>query len=154
MSIESERKTIEERLLSEKSKAKVEEIDYLAETYSGEDWYQLSHAEEEVFQLKLEDMPRLVAVHELYYDAVRITSQIPEERVDAIREELPWLSDCVVCEGEWQRFAALFGISSRQAGAFCEKYHFWDVRQGHIIFRDEQNTDETRSGVRQSTERG
>jgi len=145
MSIEREIETIQQELRWMRDLDEVERYDVLMEKYSGHDWYQLSPAEGEVFQLGLEDMPRLVAVHQLYYDAVRITSQIPEERVNAIREELPWLSDCVACGDEWQRFASLFGISSRQAGAFCEKYHFWDVRQGHVIFHDEQNTDETRS---------
>lgn len=132
MSIQSERTRLEEELQRPCD----------MEKYCGPDWYQVNEAETKVFELLPEQMPRLSAIHQLYFDAVDITSVHEKARIDSLRQELPWLTQRMNDESEWQRFAALFGISNRQAHAYWNKYHFWEERMGVVTYRDEEQTEQ------------
>ncbi|NOY42775.1 MAG: hypothetical protein GXP26_13195 [Planctomycetes bacterium] len=132
MSIASEQARLEEELRRP----------FDREKYCGPDWYQVSDAETEVFGLLPEQMPTLVAVHELYFDAVDITTIHEKDRIDSLRKELPWLTQRMNDQSEWQRFAALFGISSREAHAYWSKYSFWEERMGLVTYRDEEQTEQ------------
>lgn len=138
MSIAAEREQIEKQVNAEHEVTDSAQADFINTKYRGIDWYQLTDAEIEVFGLAPENMPRLVAAHELYYCAVEIMFEISKERVKSIRAELPWLSSGLTDGSEWSRFAALFGISNRQAHAFFCKYDFWDERMGIVTYRDEE----------------
>jgi len=128
MSIASEQARLEEELLAP----------FDLEKYCGPDWYQVSEAETEVFGLLPEEMPKLAAVRELYFDAVGITTSREKGRIDSLRKELPWLTQRANDESEWLRFAALFGMSNRQAHAFWSKHRFWEERLGVVTYCDEE----------------
>lgn len=132
MSIQSEQEMLEEFL----------QMPCDLKKYCGPDWYQLSEAEAEVFGLLPEQMPKLVAVHELYFDAVDITTIHEIERIDSLRKELPWLTQGMNDQSEWQRFAALFEISSREAHAYWHMHSFWEERMGLVTYRDEEQPEQ------------
>ena len=132
MSIASEQARLEEEL----------QRPFDLEKFCGPDWYQLSEAETEVFGLLPEQMLKLTAVHELYFDAVDITTVHERDRIDSLRKELSWLTQDIADQSEWQRFAALFGISNRQAHAYWSKYGFWEERMGLVTYRDEEQPED------------
>jgi len=128
MSVAKERKDLEKFLQEETDLAK----------YDGWQWYQLSAEEARIFDLKIEEMPKLSTVFDLYFGAIRVGSSLSEQRCASLRQELDWLKKCSPSEGEWQRFAALFGVSNRQADAFYCKHNFWEVREGLVTYGDER----------------
>ena len=137
MSIAKQRARIDAEVKAEFESAAHGQSTPIHEKYCGYNWYQVSEEESEVFGLCPADMPKLAAVHELYFCAVEVAFVQPEAEVRSIRAELPWLSSVVVDKGEWLQFAALFGISNRQAYAFFCKYEYWEVREGLVAYQDE-----------------
>ena len=106
----------------------------------GHDWFQLSLEEASVFPIQIQDVPRLVAVFDAYEAVVDITSNdihADHELCEAVRAELPWLTTKQTDIGEFQNFAALFGIFYRLAHAFFTKIEFWQIRQGIACYKDE-----------------
>ena len=109
--------------------------------YQGYEWWQLSDQEANIFQIPLADMPALVEVHQLYYDAINITATISSDRAEELRQELFWLTKDTVDLGEWLRFAKLFDIQFRSANAFHSKYEYWEIRQGLVHYADEETVE-------------
>ena len=114
-------------------------IDDPSLSFRGRDWYQLTDAEAEVFELDHDEMPRLMSVYLAYEEIVDMTmGAFPIE--DPLKQDvlaaLPWLTPDTRCEIEFERFARLFQVSSRQAHGFFWKVYFWQKRQGYVVFRD------------------
>ena len=110
----------------------------------GYDWFNLSEAEAEVFDLSLDDLPSLVAVWIAYdelIDACHMMN-IPEDIVTAFLVEHPWMAEERATRAgslqSFQRFAKLFGIPLRQSFKWWAKYDFWQLRIGVIHFSDER----------------
>ncbi len=108
-------------------------------TFRGTDWYHLTDAEAEVFELDHDDMPRLVTVFLAYEEIVNMREgafPIDDPLRQAVLAALPWLTPDTRCDIEFERFACLFQVSSRQAHGFFWKVFFWQKRQGYVVFRD------------------
>jgi hypothetical protein len=84
------------------------------DTYVGNDWWQISPAEAEVFGLELEDVPPLVEAWQLYEAIADILCSDFWNSPLCIeaRAALPFIENRVTAEGQWIRFAALLGIPS------------------------------------------
>lgn len=109
------------------------------EGYRGYEWFQISDEEMMIFRLSLDQMPRLVAVYELYEAATGLRSDvISDEQVESLRSECPWLPQRETSTSDFQRFAKLFGVSYRAAHAFFTRQGFWAVRFGLSVYADEQ----------------
>lgn len=113
------------------------------------DWTQLSPAEEDVFQLALDDMPALTAAWWAWECVAGIVdaSLGDASLIDDLRCEVPFLAgarhsilslpvDHPDVRAAWSRFAALLGIGTRTAHAFFAKRYLWDVRRGLISYPD------------------
>lgn len=106
------------------------------ETYSGNEWWQISPAQAEVFGLDLEDVPPLVEAWQLYeaiadvlYNDFHASALCAEAR-----EALPFIERLACDPTQWQRFAALLGIRGEKAFAWFYKFHFgqegtWVIRR-------------------------
>ena len=127
MGIATERKCLKEYL----------ETPFLIDKYKGNEWFQLTEAEREVFSLEYEDMRELEAVYTLYFCIIGISIEIEQARIDSLKKELPWLFDITGCPDEWRDFASVFGVSNRKADAFFYKYEFWENRNIGVIYDDE-----------------
>lgn len=128
MGIATERKQLKEYL----------ESSFLIDKYKGNEWFQLTEAEREVFGLEYEDMRELAAVHTLYFCMIGISTEIEQTRIDNLKKELPWLTEMTTDPKEWRGFASVFGVSHRKAEAFFYKYEFWENRNVGVIYEDEQ----------------
>ncbi len=109
--------------------------------YSGFEWYQITLEEMPVFQLALEDMPRLIEVYEAYFaikDIAHNDFYDNKTLCKAVRSDLKIEANRQVHEKEFQYFAKHFGVSNRKAYAFYWKMDFWHIRQGLVTFNDEQ----------------
>lgn len=110
----------------------------------GYDWFNLTAAEAEVFELELHDLPSLVAVWCAYEAVLAVCDMMPisEELRAQFLTEQPWLADsqkgAIVDAVEFQRFAKLFGVSYRKAAAWYAKNNFWLTRTGITYFADEK----------------
>lgn len=110
----------------------------IPDRYRGPDWWQLSEAEEDVFGLVLEDMPRLLEVWVLYEDAIDITSYVRDTSIiTEIREVCDWLTPLLVDRAEWTRFSKLFGVPRRLAEAYYDKWFWYNMTRNMATFRDE-----------------
>ena len=107
------------------------------EEFYGHDWWQITAAEVEVFEIDLVDMPRLVGCWSAYEEVTEmaISGLFSKKVLAAARAELPWAKPYDLFQ--FQRFAALVGVSQRNADAFFYKYQFWQTRNDHRRFRDE-----------------
>lgn len=112
---------------------------------TGGNWFELSEAEEEIFQIDRDRFPRMVTTYECY-EALKGLSGDPqwdEKLIDLARRRYPAWSGAGTDEFEFYAFAkALGGLTNREANAIWCKQHFWTVRLGVVTFRDErqQNT--------------
>ena len=125
------------RRLQERLQKEVADKDY--DRYSGGDWWQLSYEEEEVFQIKLEIMPLLVAVFSAYEAVVDIAHNDfhrDQELCEAVRTELG-LTKGESSLKEFQDFAKKFEIFNRESTAFYYKNEAWLHRTGHLDYTDE-----------------
>lgn len=110
------------------------------EAYVGNDWWQISAAEAEVFRLELEDVPPLVEAWQLYeaiadilYSDFHGSSLCAESRA-----ELPFIERLVCDPMQWQRFAGLLGIRGEKAFAWFYKVHFGQEGTW-VIVRDDDD---------------
>ena len=110
----------------------------------GYEWYNLSEAEAEVFQLSLDDLPSLAALWAAYCELLDISYMldIPDDIVTAFIAEHPWIAEERATRAasleSFQRFAKLFGMPLRQSFKWWAKYDFWQLRIGVIHFSDER----------------
>jgi hypothetical protein len=110
------------------------------ESDEGPDWWQLSEAEEEVFQIDGSRFPRMVMTYECY-QAFKLISGNPawdKKLIEQERQNRPqWCGEAIE-ENEFHAFAQAFGrLKHREASAIWCKQHFWTVRLGVVIFKDE-----------------
>jgi hypothetical protein len=94
--------------------------------YAGDDWWQLSAAEAEVFGLELDDMPALVSAWAMYEAVADIAyPEFPGAALcQRLRAELPFIQPRVSDLRAWEKFAALLGIRGAKAYAWFFKYDF------------------------------
>jgi len=116
--------------------------------YLGDDWWQVSPAEAEVFGLELEDVPPLVEAWQLYEAIADILCSDFHASPLCIeaRAALPFIEPRVTDERQWIRFAALLGIPSAKAFAWYYKFHF-DMEDGGVIERDDDHVPMPRAAV-------
>ena len=106
------------------------------EHLKGDNWFQASPAEQEVFQLDPLNMARVIAVFDAYLEiadiAVKGSHGIPF--CEEVRKAFPWIEQGRTAEDTFRRLAGLFGVSNRQASAFYWKHAFWEDRQGLVTY--------------------
>jgi hypothetical protein len=100
--------------------------------YLGTDWWQLSPAEEEVFQIDRERFPVMACAlyaYETFKDIVQADDFGPEDVLHDARQGFPqWARLHVADEKEFIAFAAHFcGLTAREAQAIFKKHAFWHV---------------------------
>ncbi|SNY93884.1 hypothetical protein SAMN04515647_4205 [Cohaesibacter sp. ES.047] len=118
-------------------------------SYRGDDWYQLSASEEQVFGLTLQDMPGLAALWDCFELVLGLiepgdgATGLTRDVILGVRQENEWLGGAanqtvpLVSSELFTQFASCFGVSNRLAHAFYYKYEFWQMRSGIISFGDE-----------------
>lgn len=110
--------------------------------YRGEDWWQLSEAEQDVFDLQPAQWPRLILTFYCFqaFTGEASTAEFDDGLVAAAREQFPqWYE-----EGEdadrrrhFLAFAAEFGgVANRDAFATLRKQEAWDLHSGVLTFSD------------------
>lgn len=129
------------------------------ESYRGNDWWQLSEAEEEVFGIELEDVPALASAWSIYEGIADIAhNEFHDTDLSrTVQAAYPWIVaplwvDQRVNELEtWQRFARMLGIPSRRGFQWYFKRHFDDE---HVnIYSDEDRMLVPRPSIRVVSER-
>jgi hypothetical protein len=106
----------------------------------GDDWYQLTQAEEEVFDIESWRWARMLTAWEFYEDLIDIADppHFDEVLVKAERKNWPKLRLRVTEEGVFADFAvAKAGLTRKEAHAIFHKVEFWQVRSG-LMFTGEQ----------------
>ena len=111
---------------------------------SGDNWCDVSRAEQEVFGLSPDTVARVVSVFDAYLALAAIAQNDLHDTLlcRAARKTYPWIEQGTTDSETFIRFAELFGVSNRQAAAFFWKHRFWEVRQGLVIYADEPEEDE------------
>ena len=108
------------------------------ESFRGNDWWQLSDAEQEVFGLELSQMGLLVTVYDAYEGVVGISHNdfyAHKELCAGVRAALPWLTTDTGSENEFRKFADLFAIAQDKAHCIYHKISLWQYRQGLVSFQ-------------------
>jgi hypothetical protein len=92
-----------------------------------------------VFTLKLEDMPRLVAVWKVYTAVKGMTHNDfwGTPLCGEARREFGLEEDRMADAGDFRRMPAQFGLSIRQATGIFYKMEWWTVRR--MKFEDEKD---------------
>ncbi len=104
-----------------------------SERYHGSDWWQLSDAEESVFEIDRERFPRMMTVWSCYEAFKNIAYSLSWEDgliEQACQQHPDW---CIagISESEFSDFADAFGgLTLRESHAFYAKHDFWCVRAG------------------------
>lgn len=111
---------------------------------SGDNWCDVSSAEQEVFRLSPETVARVVSVFDAYLALADIAQNDLHRTLlcRAARKAYPWIAQGSTDSETFIRFAGLFGVSNRQAAAFFWKHEFWQVRQGLVVYADEDEDEE------------
>lgn len=110
--------------------------------YDGEDWFQLSQHEEEVFGIDADRVPVMVAAWEAYEALIGRTSGTRwdmkhQPALDMVKAERP---DILTGDDEhaWSEFAAAYGgLTNREAWQWYAKHEAWLQRAGILIFKDD-----------------
>lgn len=94
--------------------------------YVGDEWWQLSAAQAEVFGLELDDVPPLVSAWVLYESVANIAAHdfSASPLCVEVRAALAYIEQGVIDLGHWLRFAALLGIRDKKAFAWFYKAAF------------------------------
>jgi hypothetical protein len=103
-----------------------------ADSYLGYDWWQLSPAEEEVFEIDRERFPVMACAlyaYETFKDIALVDDFGPEDVLHDARQRFPqWSRLHVTDEKEFIAFAAHFcGLTAREARAIFRKHAFWTM---------------------------
>jgi hypothetical protein len=110
----------------------------LATRREGRDWYQLTPAEQEVFDIQRERWPRMLAAWELYEDLIDIVDEghFSEALIVAERKNWPKLRLQVTDVRVFMDIAvARCSLTEKEAHAMFYKMEFWQVRNG-LMFDD------------------
>ena len=105
-----------------------------------DDWYQLTQAEEEVFDIESWRWPRMLTAWAFYEDLIDIADQphFDEVLVKAERKNWPKLRLRVTEEGVFADFAvAKAGLTRKEAHTIFHKVEFWQVRSG-LMFGEQK----------------
>jgi len=110
--------------------------------YLGTDWWQLSPAEEEAFEIDRERFPVMACAlyaYEAFKDIAQVDDFGPGEVLHDARLRFPqWARLRMIEVGEFIAFAAHFcGLTAREAHAIYCKHDFWNVRARITQFVDE-----------------
>ena len=138
--------TLKDQLASEIAKA---EADAAAnpDKFTGSDWWQLSDAEEAVFEIDRDRWPRLMMSYHCY-EGFKLISDSPawdEALVQQARQERPGWCDTPPSSREFAAFAREFGeLTHRESHATYAKQVFWTVRLGVMVYADERQAVEAR----------
>lgn len=111
--------------------------------FEGDDWFQLSAAEEEVFGIERQRFPRMLVAWQFYQALLGVVAaadhELDERVVEAERKNWPDLVEGELSNEQFQRVAAkVAGLSNREAYAMYMKTYFWDIRAGNVPFADEK----------------
>ncbi len=110
----------------------------------GDDWWQLSEAEEEVFAIDRDRFSRLVMTHHCY-EAFKHLSDSPEwdeALIEQARQDHSEWCGPTLSQEEFAGFAAVFdGLTGREAHATYTKQEFWTVRLGVMVYADERRSE-------------
>lgn len=102
--------------------------------YLGTDWWQLSPAEEEAFEIDRERFP-VMACALFAYEVFKDIAQVDDFGSGAVLHDARLR---VIDVNEFVAFAAHFcGLSAREAHAIYWKHDFWNVRARITQFVDE-----------------
>lgn len=110
------------------------------DAYRGSDWWQLSDAEEAVFEIDPDRWPRMMTISHCYEGFKRIADspEWDEALIEQARQQRPEWCDPVPSFEEFSRFALAFGgLTAREAHALYTKQEFWTVRAGAMVYADE-----------------
>lgn len=108
------------------------------DSLKGDDWWQLSEAEQQVFGLDLSEMSLLITVYDAYEGVIGVSHNDFHANADLcarLRVALPWLSKYSGSEQEFRKFADLFGVAQDKAHCIYQKIALWQYRQGLLTFQ-------------------
>ena len=111
--------------------------------YRGPDWWQLSDAEEQVFDIRRDDWPRLFNVFWCYeaFKLIAHSAEWDQALIEQTRQQRPEWCDTPSTNEEFCAFAQAFGdLTNREADALYVKQQFWTVRLGVVVYADEQQS--------------
>ena len=110
------------------------------DAYRGSDWWQLSDAEEAVFEIDPDRWPRMMTVFHCY-EGFKLMGDSPEwddVLIEQARQQRPGWCGPAPSNGEFAHFAQAFGgLTNREAHAVYTKQEFWTVRLGAAVYADE-----------------
>ncbi len=110
------------------------------DSYRGSDWWQISDAEQAVFEIDRDRWPRMMNVF-YCYEAFKRIADSPEwddALIEQARQQRPEWCDPAPSFEEFSRFAEAFGgLTAREAHAVYTKQEFWTVRLGVMVYPDE-----------------
>jgi hypothetical protein len=110
------------------------------DAYRGSDWWQLSDAEEAVFEIDRDRWPRMMTVFHCYEGFKRMTDspEWDDALIELSRQQRPGWCGQAPSNGEFSHFAQAFGgLTNREAHAAYTKQEFWTVRLGVTVYADE-----------------
>jgi hypothetical protein len=109
--------------------------------FTGSDWWQLSEAEESVFEIDPDRWPRMMITYHCY-EGFKLIVHSPvwdEALIHQARQERPKWCDTPPSDHELARFAEEYGeLTNREAYALYAKQEFWTVRLGVMVYADER----------------
>jgi len=111
--------------------------------YVGDDWWQMTRAEADVFAVDRKRFPVLACAmfaYEAFKDIAQVDDFGPDAVLDEARRRFPqWAGLRVIDAEEFSAFAKRFcGLTAREAHAIYWMQEFWKVRAGILRFVDEQ----------------
>jgi hypothetical protein len=114
--------------------------------HDGSDWWQLTEAEQEVFEIDRERFPRMIMTWHCY-DGFKRMADSPvwdDTLIGQARQQHPeWCTEAKrqlaeISVQEFQAFAKEFGgLTFREAEAIYRKHEFWQIRLGVVTYGDE-----------------
>ena len=113
------------------------------DSYRGFDWWQLSDAEEVVFEIDRDRWPRMMTVFHCYegFKQMADSPAWDDALIEQARQQrFEWCGPAP-SDGEFAHFAQAFGgLTNREAHAVYTKQEFWTVRAGVMVYADEQSS--------------
>lgn len=116
------------------------------ERYDGDDWWQLSAAEVEVFEIDPDRWPRLMTAWHWYegFSGTASAGDWDEAAIDAARVSSADLLAIPDPLRQWMKFSLRYAaIQPAEAVAAHAKMHWWTARQGYVSYHvDEPGSEE------------
>lgn len=103
--------------------------------YESGEWYSLTEAEAEVFNIDLDDINVLASVWLAYIFLSELATgiDIDKETEEAFWADNPWFKKGEEDEEDWIRFSKLFNIREEKARGWFYKARIYDYRRGGYI---------------------